>query len=786
MKNRPSAARTITLEPVKLVARPRIIMKRDTIEYDAGRYIDPSDRKLTDLLEKMEGFQVDQHGRITFNGREVSAILIDGEDLTGSDYQSLVRNLGSKIIAKIQVLDAYNDNRLLKNMESSDRIAINLVIIPARKERLTANFLAGGAAERRYVVEAGVTALFKKLRLLLFTRMNNIGINLINSAVTQPDQHFSSGKSGSDQQAGIVSMPVHGTPLDAPNYTNENRDRQLTLINGWKAKPGISFRSRLSLSESRRTIASQGMNAVNITPSQKWTTYNIEDVHLREVQGLVTVAVNDDQMKKTIRAGELNIEWGQQRLGYMNFITGAASDSASQLFRRPFTKLQGDWSQTWQLTMGSVLIWKSFVILENSREHLLATTNRLSPFFSQDSAILTHDQLLGLSRSGVSSSISYLRSRGKFQIRTGIGIDGYNWTLRKRQHSEKTISGLPVLETDTISSNTNRFTGMLKASILYHLHPGWELAGSALAGYAMQSHTRSISSRLVYQVDVSLLRKLSQFKTISLENNLHRSGLPLADVFTGPIITGTSTLVYGLANRLFTKESRSATISYVGANVFRAQHLMVTATMQSADGDNNPEEIIYPGFLTSLFTPNGHSRSLNVSLNAGKLLLFAKGRFSIQMDGSRMRQRVRLNQNNLENKVWFLRAEFKYITAFKKLNFELASVRSLTINILESGSHNRNSFAKSSLILKTRWRPFPDFRFGLDYSSNKLSPETSVDLLDMNVSYRVSQSVTLYADLHNLIGHEYFSFRSLSNTSSATTSYQLIPRYIMIRLAFDF
>ena len=47
----------------------------DTIDYDADKYQSNDVNKLEDLLKKMEGFHVEDDGKITFNGKQVSKIL---------------------------------------------------------------------------------------------------------------------------------------------------------------------------------------------------------------------------------------------------------------------------------------------------------------------------------------------------------------------------------------------------------------------------------------------------------------------------------------------------------------------------------------------------------------------------------------------------------------------------------------------------------------------------------------------------------------------------------------
>ncbi|RZK78577.1 MAG: hypothetical protein EOO85_05995, partial [Pedobacter sp.] len=103
--------RIVRLREVIVSSHPSIVSRvGDTLQYDAAGYKEIGTRKVSELLRKMRGFSVGDNGRITFNGREISVILLDGEDLTGNDYKALSENLSANVVDKVQVLQNYNPN----------------------------------------------------------------------------------------------------------------------------------------------------------------------------------------------------------------------------------------------------------------------------------------------------------------------------------------------------------------------------------------------------------------------------------------------------------------------------------------------------------------------------------------------------------------------------------------------------------------------------------------------------------------------------------------------------
>jgi hypothetical protein len=116
---------------------PGIVIKRnqplarasgDTLQFDAARYLKPEAFRLEDLVKNIPGFRVDDNGRIYFNGKEISRIMIDGDDLAGEQYKLLSRNLKALMIDSLQLIQRHEKNRLLRTFGNQDAMALNLVI----------------------------------------------------------------------------------------------------------------------------------------------------------------------------------------------------------------------------------------------------------------------------------------------------------------------------------------------------------------------------------------------------------------------------------------------------------------------------------------------------------------------------------------------------------------------------------------------------------------------------------------------------------------------------------
>jgi hypothetical protein len=150
------------LEEVLVTAeRPPVIIKKDTIEFNALAFKTLPTALVEDLLKKLPGVQVDAEGNIAVNGRRVNRLLVDGRDFFGSDPKMATRNLPADIIDKVQVTEDKNDAELNPDKAKRDiGQVINLRLKKSIKKGWFGKAYAGGGSDERY--EAGsIVNLFK-------------------------------------------------------------------------------------------------------------------------------------------------------------------------------------------------------------------------------------------------------------------------------------------------------------------------------------------------------------------------------------------------------------------------------------------------------------------------------------------------------------------------------------------------------------------------------------------------------------------------------------------------
>ena len=153
---------------------PEIVVKGDTVEYNADSYKVSESAVIEDLIKKMPGVEIDAEGKITVNGREIKKILVDGKEFFSDDPKVASKNLPAKMVDKLQVLERRTDMSLMTGFDDGDEeTVINLMVKPGMKEGVFGNAFAGYGSQDRYEGNAMVNYMRNNDQLTFLGGLNN-------------------------------------------------------------------------------------------------------------------------------------------------------------------------------------------------------------------------------------------------------------------------------------------------------------------------------------------------------------------------------------------------------------------------------------------------------------------------------------------------------------------------------------------------------------------------------------------------------------------------------------
>lgn len=165
-----------SLDEVLVIAeRPPVVVKKDTIEFNASAFKTLPNALVEDLLKKLPGVQVDKEGNIAVNGKPVNRILVDGKVFFGDDPKMATRNLPANVIDKVQVTD--DKEELMRN--GDDNInnvgkVVNITLKKGVKKGWFGKLYGGGGTDKLYEA-GGIANIYRDtLQLSLLGYMNNL------------------------------------------------------------------------------------------------------------------------------------------------------------------------------------------------------------------------------------------------------------------------------------------------------------------------------------------------------------------------------------------------------------------------------------------------------------------------------------------------------------------------------------------------------------------------------------------------------------------------------------
>ncbi|MFV0540644.1 MAG: TonB-dependent receptor domain-containing protein [Aestuariibaculum sp.] len=219
------------LNVVSIIGKaPPIVIKKDTIEYNADSFKTMPNDKAEDLLKKLPGVEINTEGDITVNGVEVEAVNVDGKAFFGEKKGDIaLKNIPSNVISKVQITDYKTDLQKFTGEESdSGTKEINLKIKKGKNRAYFGDVNLGYGTDKKYQANANVFQLVDGKQLGIIAGTNNINASRGFNAL--PEAESSNGYIESDFVGANYSKGKWDETQVNSNYrySTQNRDNERT------------------------------------------------------------------------------------------------------------------------------------------------------------------------------------------------------------------------------------------------------------------------------------------------------------------------------------------------------------------------------------------------------------------------------------------------------------------------------------------------------------------------------------------------------------------------------
>jgi len=165
--------RTEALKEIEIKAATRVRIKNDTTTFNLEKLTDGSERVLEDILKKLPGLTLKKNGRLKFKGKDVTNILLDGDNLFDGNYTVATKNINAKHIKGVEAIENFEDNPMLQGLTQNEQVALNLKFQTGLS--LSGNATLGYGYKDRYSINSTAIAITKKLKGFSVASYNNLG-----------------------------------------------------------------------------------------------------------------------------------------------------------------------------------------------------------------------------------------------------------------------------------------------------------------------------------------------------------------------------------------------------------------------------------------------------------------------------------------------------------------------------------------------------------------------------------------------------------------------------------
>ena len=279
-------------EAVVTANLPKMVVKDDTLIFNADAFTVPEGSVIEALVEVLPGAEIDENGGITINGKAVKRFKLDGRDFMTGNNSAVMKNLPSYVIDKVKVYDEKSDLARLTNIDDGeDDFVMEFTIKKSARRGLQANPDVGYGTDNRYGIRLTAMKPFGAMRYTFMGNANNVN-----------DQNFS-GRGGRGRGNGNGQRHTQTGALDV-SYEN-NKDLKMSGRVTWTHSTADNW-NRTGSENFVRTRGGAFSNSISQSYSRNnsWTgnmnlQWTIDSVTTFSFRPNVTFSTNDSRSFST-------------------------------------------------------------------------------------------------------------------------------------------------------------------------------------------------------------------------------------------------------------------------------------------------------------------------------------------------------------------------------------------------------------------------------------------------------------------------------------------------------
>ncbi|MFT5231571.1 carboxypeptidase regulatory-like domain-containing protein [Patiriisocius sp. Uisw_047] len=242
------------LDAVELTYEMPVVVRGDTLIYNADSFKDGTERKLEDVLENLPGVEINEDGNIEVEGKVVNKLMVNGKDFFDGDTKLATKNIPSNAVSKIEVLRNYAEVGQLSGVRNNqDNVAINIKLKEGKESFWFGSVTAGaGVAPENelYLLQPKLFYYNPKYSINFIGDLNNTG----EAALTRRDIRSFGGGFRAPSSSSGTSINLGDNSLDFLTSQANALEIENQLATGnfsYSPNPGLDLSGFLIYNSSR-------------------------------------------------------------------------------------------------------------------------------------------------------------------------------------------------------------------------------------------------------------------------------------------------------------------------------------------------------------------------------------------------------------------------------------------------------------------------------------------------------------------------------------------------------
>ena len=162
-------------EAIAIANLPKMVIKDDTVVYNADAFRVPEGSAIEALVEMLPGAKIDDNGGISINGKQVRRFKLDGRDFMTGNNDAVMKNLPSYVVDKVKAYDEKSDlSRATGIDDGNDDFVLEFTIKRNARNGLQANPDLGYGTDDRYGIRLTAMKPFGAVRYTFMGNANNV------------------------------------------------------------------------------------------------------------------------------------------------------------------------------------------------------------------------------------------------------------------------------------------------------------------------------------------------------------------------------------------------------------------------------------------------------------------------------------------------------------------------------------------------------------------------------------------------------------------------------------